>query len=105
MYSPQSDYGYRWTTTDRSGTIAIGGTSQAAALANNNRSWLWIQNPSANAESLFVNFTLPASPTLGNSIELAPGEHIEMRVPGFITTEQINVNALSAGHAYIYKEA
>lgn len=93
----------RGTLTDRSGTIATGGQSQLVAPAFAYRSYLFVQNPSSAAESLFVNFSFPANMGTG-SYELLPGASIEMKLLGFVSIEAVNVVAATTGHAFTYKE-
>jgi hypothetical protein len=62
--------------TDRSVTIATGGTAQQAAAALATRKYLFIQNPSASGGTLWFSATttaVQASP----SIELPPGGSYE----------------------------
>lgn len=93
------------TFTDRSGTVATGGTSQVLAAYNPSRKVLVIQNPSAQTESLFINFSSSASTSDGKSIELAPGEHFIMDAFGFLTWEAVNVTAATSSHPFMAKEA
>ena len=95
---------------DRSGSITSGGTSQALMAANSARRRLVIQNPGSStsqgivaAESLFINFSGPASSSKGNSIELLSGGSYDSD-SGPCTTEQINVVAVTTGHQYFAKE-
>ena len=96
--------------TNRSGSIAVGGTSQQLAAANGARRRLFIQNPAtiagqtiAAAESLFINFTTAAGVNDGVSIELQPGQSFDTG-QGPISTEVVNVNAATAAHRFIAKE-
>lgn len=57
------------TLTDRSGTIATGGTAQTLAPANPERGFLYVQNDSSG--DLRINFFGTASATAG--IRLEPG--------------------------------
>lgn len=100
---------YNGVDTDRSGALAVAGTSQSAAAANGARKRFFIQNPStaagqgiAGAESLFVNFTTAAGVNNGTSIELTAGQSLDLAMA--VTTEQINVNAVTVGHRWIAKE-
>lgn len=101
----QIDLTERRTTTDRSGSITVGGTSQQLCAAFGNRAYLYIQNPSAASESLFVNESAAASTTAANCWELQPGEHLEWIAQGFVPVGAFNVTANTAGHAFIAKEA
>lgn len=95
----------RGTLTDRSGTIAGSNSSQILTVAFLYRSYLFIQNPSSASESLFVNYTIAASTNVVNCVELLPGASIEMKYPGFVSIEQINVAAATPGHAFVAKES
>lgn len=91
------------TFTNRSGTVATGGTSQTLAVANSTRMRLIIENPCAQTESLFFNFTTAASTSAGSSIELAPcGSYDSAGAP--VSTEAITVTAATSAHPFIAKE-
>jgi hypothetical protein len=91
------------TFTNRSGTVATGGTSQTLAASNASRKRLIIQNPCSATESLFINFTTAASTSAGNSLELVPcGSYDTAGAPP--TTEQVNVTAATTSHAFVAKE-
>lgn len=94
----------RGVLTDRSGTIAASNVSQLVSPAFNFRAYLFIQNPSSASESLFVNFTSPASVGGGTCYELLPGASIEMTMLSFVSIEQVNVAAQTIGHPFICKE-
>jgi hypothetical protein len=98
------------TFTNRSGTIATGGTSQALAAVNASRKRILIQNPCsatsqniAAAENLVINFTSAASIAGGTSIELLPCGSYDSG-GGPVSTEAITVNATTSGHQYVAKE-
>jgi hypothetical protein len=91
------------TWIDRSGTVASGGMSQELAAADVSRSRIIVENPPSAMESLFINFTALASTTLAGSIELTPGSSWGLS-PGPVSTEQVNVTAATAGHAWFAKE-
>lgn len=95
----------RGVLTDFSGTIAQSNVSQLVLQPFAFRYFLFIQNPSAASESLFVNFTSPASINGNNCIELLPGSSIQMDVAGFISVEAVFVAAQTAGHAFVCKAA
>lgn len=99
------DLALRGPLNDFSGTITVGGTSQSLLSAAQTASlnYLFIQNPSAQIESLFVNFGAAASATANNSIELLPGQDITMKTPGFICNSQINVTAATGTHPFVCK--
>lgn len=95
--------------TNRSGSIAAGGSSQTAIAANSSRKGFLIQNPCtattqgiSTAENLFINFTSAASTSAGTSIELGPCDSFSS--VGTITTETITVTATTTGHKYVAKE-
>lgn len=88
--------------TDYSGTITVGGASQAAIPANGNRKGYFIQNPISATEPLYVNFTDPAS-SGGDSIELLSGQLLSSDSL-VLSLEQINVVAATGAHSYIAKE-
>ena len=90
------------TWTDRSGTIATGGTSQTILAANSARTAWEIQNPPTATENLCFNFTSAASLTSA-SICLAPGA-IYSEAHGFVSTEAITAIAATTGHAFVAKE-
>lgn len=89
--------------TDRSGTVTTGGTSQQLTAANTSRKSWWIANPPTATEALFVNFGDAASTTASGSVMIIPGGSYS-DPSGFVTTQQINVTAATAGHAYTSKE-
>jgi hypothetical protein len=87
--------------TDYSGTIAVGGTSQAAIAANANRKKVIIQNPSTENEVLYVNFGAAAG--AGDSFEILPGgSYTEGGAQ--VSTQEIQVNAATGGHVFVAKE-
>jgi hypothetical protein len=99
----------RGTYTNRSGAIAAGGVSQQLAAVNANRKRIFIQNPAtaagqgiAAAESIFINFTTAAGVNDGVSIELQPGQSMDITPP--VTTEAINITAATIAHKFISKE-
>jgi hypothetical protein len=95
----------RGVYTDRSGTITTGGTSQAAAAVNHDRRALFIHNPSAETENLFVNFGDAASTTAAGSITIEPGGALMLNAPAdFVPTQAINVVAATTGHKFTVKE-
>ncbi len=82
-----------------SSAIVAGGASQKLLDASPNWNYIFIQNPSTASESLFLNFTDPATLT-SVSMELMPGQFLNFRTPGFITTQQINITAATLGHQF-----
>lgn len=91
------------TLTNRSGTITVGGTAQAAMAANASRRYLLIRNPATETEALYFNFTTTAVVTGQPSITLQPGEGFVME-NSFISTEAISVVAATTGHKFVAKE-
>ena len=97
-------------TTDRSSTMAVGGTSQQLAVANNSRRRLIVMNPSdaagqgiGVAESVYINFGAAAGINNGTSIEINPGGWWDSGI-GPAPADQVNINASTTGHRYIAKE-
>lgn len=86
-----------------SGVVAAAGVSQVLLPANEFWQYIFIQNPSAQDESLFINFTTPASTTLNNSVELLPGQSWWRASPGYVPNDQINVTAASINHPFVCK--
>ena len=88
--------------TDRSGTIAAGGTSQVLAAANTARVKLFVQNPASATEGLWINFGIAA--VIGQpSIEIPPGSSFSMS-PLDIELESVNIIAATTGHSFTAKE-
>ena len=99
------------TFTNRSGSIAAGGTSQQLAAGNSNRKILLIENPAtaagqgiAAAESLFVRPTGNAGVNNGTSYEITPGGYWPPAGVNVVSTDQWNVVAATTGHQYIAYE-
>lgn len=93
--------------TDRSGFIAAGGVSQVLMAANGARKYFFVENPSTEAESLFVNFGAAASvngAATPDSVEIMPGGMWPPAGTNIVTGQAINVNAATIGHKYIAKE-
>lgn len=89
--------------TDRSGVIAAAGVSQIAIPLNNFRKRFFIQNPTTQIESLFVNFTAAATIGGANSMELVPGGSYDSS-SGPVSSEAITVIAATINHPYVAKE-
>lgn len=87
---------------DLSGTITLGGTSQALAAGNTSRRGFWVQNISAG--NLAIN-TLGggASLTLPGSIVLVPGALYEMPVDG-VSGNAIEIIGATTGQAFTSME-
>lgn len=92
-----------FTTTDRSGNLTTGGTSQQAAAALATRKYLSIQNPWSAVETLFFEFGASAT-TTDTSHGLQPGQMIVFDRDA-VPTGTINVNALTTAHKFIVKES
>lgn len=85
-------------TTDRSGTMTTGSTSQQVMAANATRRYLLIENPVGATETLFVGVGITAS-TASGSISLVPGgSYCESGAA--VPSNAINVNAATTGHAF-----
>ena len=89
------------TLTNRSGTIATGGTAQQLAAANASRKYLLIENPS-QTEDLWFNFTTTA--IVGQpSILLRPnGSYVAES--SYVSTEAISIIAATTAHPFVAKE-
>lgn len=83
-----------------SATILVGGQSQKLLDASENWNYIFIQNPSMATESMFIDFDEDAEID-GDSMELLPGQFIYFKSPGFMTTQQININATTLGHRFV----
>jgi hypothetical protein len=89
----------RGVITDKSGVIAVAGTSQVLAAANANRAYFFIQNISE--DTLWINFGTDAvqdSP----SIKLVTNEIFEM--DKFNSTDNITIIGPNAGAKFVAKE-
>lgn len=93
----------RGSWSDFSGTVAVGGTSQALIPANAARNGILIQNPTNEIEPLFINFGAAAS-VAGGSIELLPGQIWPPDQTTVLSSQAINVTAATAAHRFIAKE-
>jgi hypothetical protein len=89
--------------TDRSARISAGGTSQVLAAANIERIRIYVLNPASSFESIFLNFTDPASTSAIGSLELTPGSYYDSD-GGPVTFEALNITAPTTGHAFVAKE-
>ena len=86
--------------TDRSGTIAVGGASQALAAANAARKYLIVQNVSG--ADLWFNFGVAA--VIGQpSFRLVAGATFTME-GAFISTQAVNIIGAAAAQAFAAKE-
>lgn len=84
--------------TNRSGTIAVGGTAQNAVGTNATRRYLLVRNPKNAAESLWLNLVGTAT-AASPSLELAAGDDY-IAESGFIPTNAVSVFGLTTGHAF-----
>lgn len=91
------------TLTNRSGTIATGGTAQTLAAINATRKYIFIENPCAATESLWINFTT-AAVVSQPSIEIPICGSFLMSSSNFVSTELVSVIATTSAHAFIAKE-
>ena len=90
----------RGALTNRSGSIAAGGTSQQLAPANATRNYLFIQNVSAN--DIWFNFGT-AAVVDQPSVRLLPGQSFSMEGT-FVSTEVVNIISANTGDKYVAKE-
>lgn len=92
----------RGSFTDRSGSLATGGTSQQVAAANTSRNYILIQNVSAG--DLWVNFGVAAVQDQP-SIKVLSGLSLEYgAASGFIPTDAVNVIGATTGQKFTSKE-
>lgn len=88
---------------DYSDVIASGSASQKILDASDFWSWIFIQNPSDQNESLFVNFGADASVTDHKSVELLPSESLWYKTPGYIPNQDVYATAATTNHPYVCK--
>lgn len=86
--------------TDRSGTIAVGGTSQVLAAANAARRYLFVQNISTG--DLWINFGVAA-------VQNQPSVQLEafaafVMEGTFISTDSVTIIGATTGQAFTAKE-
>jgi hypothetical protein len=86
--------------TDKSGTIAAGGTAQTLAAINVNRKYLLIQNNSAG--DLWINFTTTAV-AAQPSIKLVSGATYIME-GSFVSMELVSIIGATTSQAFTAKE-
>jgi len=84
--------------TNRSTTIATGGTAQALAGGTPVNGWS-VSNPDALAESLWVSDTGTAAANAAGSIEIVPGFSYETP-PGRRPAGAVSVVAATTGHKF-----
>lgn len=96
--------------TDRSGSIAAGGTFVSVAAANAARNCFFIQNPStatqqniAAAETLFIRSDGQATVNGASSIELKPGDYWFDNGP-FVNTQGWTAVGATTNHRFVAKE-
>ena len=87
---------------DKSSTITTGGTAQNAVGANQSRTYLLVNNPSAT-EDLWFNVGVVAV-AAQPSVRLPPGAAWE-NPPHFRPTGFVSVIAATSAHAFTVKEA
>lgn len=90
------------TTTDKSGTVTLGGTAQAAIALNASRKAYCVQNPPTATEVLTVRVNGTASATTG--VILSAGSQA-CSLPGLIDTAAVSVFAATTAHAFTAWEA
>lgn len=86
--------------TDRSGSIAAGGTSQEVAPAKANRAYFIFQNISDTA--MWINFGAAATAD-NNSIYLAAQGSVLFN-GSFIPSQSVNVLCVTTGKKFVAKE-
>lgn len=86
---------------DRSGAIAVGGTSQLASPVTQDRCYMFFQNLSTG--DLWLNYGGPATAGAG-SIRIPPGA-VATEEGNFVTTEEVWILGATAGQAFTFKEA
>lgn len=86
-----------YSTTDKGGTIATGGTAQAAIASNASRKIWCIQNDPAATENLSVRLNGTASATAG--IILQAGVQA-CSAPGALDTAAVSVFGATTGHRF-----
>lgn len=96
-------YAMPGTLTDRSGSIATGGTSQQVAAASEGRFFLLIQNVSSG--DLWVNFGT-AAVTDQPSIKLVAGASLELSSAGsgWVPEEAVHIVGAATGQKFVVKE-
>lgn len=93
----------QFTATDRSGTIAVGGTQQVLMAANPARQGFLLQNTdSTNIEGLWINPTGAAVIGGAGSFELSAGADINNPGGSFqgVYSGAISIIAATAGHKF-----
>ena len=93
--------GMRGTFTDGSGTITTGGASQQIFAANTARSYLLVQNLSA--EALFVGFGVAAAAGQP-SVKLVASGAVVFEF-GFVPTSTVTIIGATTGSAFTAKQA
>jgi hypothetical protein len=87
---------------DRSGTIAVGGTSQVVSPKFSDRCYFFFQNISTG--DLWLNETGPAVIGVAGNIRIAAGDDLEW-AGTFVTNGPINVIGAVGGQAFTCKES
>lgn len=86
-----------YSTTDKGGTITLGGTAQPAIASNASRKIFCIQNDPAATEVLSVRLNGTASATSGTI--LSAGQQACSQ-PGSLDTSAVSVFAATTGHRF-----
>lgn len=84
------------TSTDRSGTVTLGGTYQTTLTANASRVGCLYQNPTTATEILKIKVGTMASP-----FEIAAGGSFSCGQGSMVVTDAITVTAATTAHAFI----
>lgn len=92
----------RGSLTNRSGTITLGGTAQALAAANSDRSYLFIQNLSQGP--LYVDFDGTTAVQTQPSTLIPAGASLTASAEDFCPTGAISIIGPTTGQAFVAKE-
>lgn len=101
---PSPVYGAPVSVTDKSGTIATGGTQQSAIAVNTNRKAFFVLNPRDASESLWVSLVGNAVVSDKSSIELPAGASFGFFGPT-VPSNAVSVIAATTGHKFTAFEA
>lgn len=94
---------YNFTPIDASGAVTTGGTAQTALSAKGQFTYLFLQNPRAETETLKIDIAEPAVD--GHSWELGPGDALEFNAATGVPIGIVSVLAATTGHKFILKYA
>lgn len=92
----------QFTSTDASGTITTGNTSQVLMTANAARQGMLIQNLDTTGEALWISFSGAASANNPGSFQLAAGSSINFVGGSFqgVLSNAVQIVAATAGHKF-----